>query len=1602
MVSRQSKQTLNGLKRREFLGGVASLVAAAAYTQDVPESVAAQVTGGDDSDTQTVASPDGSIGVTVDVSGGTPTYSVAFNDTTYIQSSNLGFDFQNQATFGASADGTSGASITVTGSESGTATESWTPEWGEFTSVSEDYNYLRLGLEESSAPGRSGNLELRVFDDGLGFRFVFDDDFAANSGNLVVSSENTQFNFAGDYTAWWITNEFVNPRFEQEYTESKLSEIDAGTRTIRPTDNEIRTGAHTPLTVKAGENAYMSVHEANLDDYSTASLAADSDDGGTTFSTQLAPLPDDTKASLQAPNATPWRTVQFATSPGDLVESQLIPLLNEDRDDDVLPSDGNGGVDTSWLTPRKYIGIWWTMIAGNARWEYKTDSEVSNNGNDPAAYIHGARTERMKRYMHFASENSIDSVLAEGWNVGWDSYGSNASDTGASLEMGVADSYPDFDVPEITTYGANLSNPVEFTIHNETSGNLPNYENEIETDDIFSQYDDQGIRSIKNGYVSDPGLFGDNQSSPSHNQHCQLAVNHHRTVIQAAAGERQMLEIHEGIKPTGEMRTYPNVAAREVVKAQEYDGFGALGSNVGREHHVTLPFTRMLAGPTSYQPGIFDITFNDDTGDQIQTTRAKQLAMYPTYNAGIQMAADRVEAYIDESFGIGEYVQAPSGVLDGLITGDDWRNAFGTHYVAVDPNNAPSGSKVSFTVDNDSGAGTYTLHLRYASNGSDGTNAPRVLNNGECQATLKVNGSAYDGGDGKITPQFTNAWDDWQIHTVDVDLQSGENTIDVELNYTDGDSFSGDVGGFNLNTVGISAQGGSAPFPADYTALTDGMVANENVASKPDFKYIEDVPAGGWDETRVLDASIGEYIVTARKKGNEWYVGAMTDGNGRAINVTLDFLASQSNGWKMEMYTDEAGIDVDTNPTEIRQTESIVSSGDTVLASMARSGGTAFRLTPASSSEASNLSAYSLPSQTVSFNISTGPDLDQQFITATGSNTGDYIGGTTVGIQVDGSVDAIENIRLAPGASDKDFNFGYTFSSPGTYDVVLKDLQTDADLASATVTVTPGVLVAEFTDPDGDDDGPGGYTYPTNSAFQDGAFDLKSFKVYESDTNYLFAFEVDSLYDAFGGDFSPHYFVVYLRDPSLSGGTATENGDLSVTTDFESGWHYRVDASGFGGGVIDAQGNDIGSVSKLVNLDGNTAILSVSKSDVDDIDIVNTEVAPVVGSEDFGSFRSVNVDNGEYVFGGADANAQSNAPRVLDMLTPPGVSQSDALAYDAESKAQIPFTPLYKDRLGTSVERIASLEDDTGDQYGPATSSDGDNAFSYPSTGDITPEDHDIQQVDIYEDGSDYRFLVQVPQIRDPFGGDYGYGLQHVQIYIRDPAASNANTYSRQGVHAYDSPQNIFAESYHRRIVAHGFAATTNIPNSEATIPVVEDGSWNVVADADSGVSTRAIPEYSAIEIVVPQSSIPSGIRGSDIVPMMFSYNGFGTAGIRKVQSDGNVGGSYDFGGAPSNYTHNNILDIVLPDGVSQADVLDPTASDITGSDDFDGYDIPFVDGEAVTNSVREAVAGQGPVTSAHFEEVQNAYNNNSTIPGTDGVVPDYADVRELAREANK
>jgi alpha-glucosidase len=122
-------------------------------------------------------------------------------------------------------------------------------------------------------------------------------------------------------------------------------------------------------------------------------------------------------------------------------------------------------------------------------------------------------------------------------------------------------------------------------------------------------------------------------------------VQHSLKVIETAAEHHVMLDVHEPVKDTGLRRTFPNLLTSEGARGMEYDATITEDGNPP-EHTTILPFTRLLAGPMDFTPGIFDLLGQkDQPAHRVNTTLAKQLALYVVIYSPLQMAADLPENY---------------------------------------------------------------------------------------------------------------------------------------------------------------------------------------------------------------------------------------------------------------------------------------------------------------------------------------------------------------------------------------------------------------------------------------------------------------------------------------------------------------------------------------------------------------------------------------------------------------------------------------------------------------------------------------------------------------------------------------------------------------------------------------------------------------------------------------------------------------------------------------------------------------------------------------------------------------------------------------------
>ncbi len=116
----------------------------------------------------------------------------------------------------------------------------------------------------------------------------------------------------------------------------------------------------------------------------------------------------------------------------------------------------------------------------------------------------------------------------------------------------------------------------------------------------------------------------------------------------------------------------------------------------------------------------------------------------------------------------------------------------------------------------------------------------------------------------------------------------------------------------------------------------------ENYRGEPGMAFLEDVPVT-WDQTMALDGDVGKFVVIARERDGEWWLGAITDWDARTVNVNLRFLGSGD--YTAEIYAD--GPDAASNPESVAIEEKTVTEDDTLPLSLAPGGGAAVRISRA-------------------------------------------------------------------------------------------------------------------------------------------------------------------------------------------------------------------------------------------------------------------------------------------------------------------------------------------------------------------------------------------------------------------------------------------------------------------------------------------------------------------------------------------------------------------------------------------------------------------------------------------------------------------------------
>jgi alpha-glucosidase len=253
-------------------------------------------------------------------------------------------------------------------------------------------------------------------------------------------------------------------------------------------------------------------------------------------------------------------------------------------------------VDTSWIRPGMVAWDWY-----NANNVYGVDFEA------------GLNTETYKYYVDFASDNDIEYViLDEGW-------------TKSTTE--ILDSNPEINLPELIEYSKQKNVGIILWVLW-----MPLNEN---LEEILKLYSSWGAAGIKVDFMQ---------------RNDQSMVRSYEEIAETAAKYKLLVDFHGAFKPAGMERVWPNIVNYEGVKGNENNKWSA---DINPEHNLTLPFTRMAAGPMDFTPGAMVNKHSKNFSASFFRpmslgTRCHQLAMYVVYEAPLQMLCESPSRYMQE------------------------------------------------------------------------------------------------------------------------------------------------------------------------------------------------------------------------------------------------------------------------------------------------------------------------------------------------------------------------------------------------------------------------------------------------------------------------------------------------------------------------------------------------------------------------------------------------------------------------------------------------------------------------------------------------------------------------------------------------------------------------------------------------------------------------------------------------------------------------------------------------------------------------------------------------------------------------------------------
>ncbi|MDB5279641.1 MAG: glycoside hydrolase [Ferruginibacter sp.] len=360
-----------------------------------------------------IESPDNKIQFTFSAVSGRPEYAIQYQKTILINHSSIGLTFIDNDFFGYNIKT---GHVLITG-----GTDDYVLPEGKTSKVYDHYSEALIPMLERAGKMRTVNLRVRVFNDGVGFRYEFPQQ--KNWNNYMLTDEHTSFRLSGNPTSRVAFLENFTTSHEHRYNLMPLNAIANDTL------------MDMPALFEFPGNIFMGITEANLVDYAGMSLIKRN---GILFS-QLSPLPGQKVIKVKAilPHHTPWRVMMISDRVGALIESNILTNLSE-------PCKIQ---DLGWLHPGKASFHWWN---GDVLPDTSFEAGVNFNFN--------------KYYIDFCARNHIEfHTIIGNRGVAW--YQNDGIEYQPGPNTDVTKPRPGLDIQALCDYAKTKGVGIRFWVH---------------------------------------------------------------------------------------------------------------------------------------------------------------------------------------------------------------------------------------------------------------------------------------------------------------------------------------------------------------------------------------------------------------------------------------------------------------------------------------------------------------------------------------------------------------------------------------------------------------------------------------------------------------------------------------------------------------------------------------------------------------------------------------------------------------------------------------------------------------------------------------------------------------------------------------------------------------------------------------------------------------------------------------------------------------------------------------------------------------------------------------------------------------------------------